>query len=153
MTSTQGQQIKPELPILSTPNAAENPRQVVDVFAYLESANEWLRKEEHAEYNPKEDFEWFTSAQIDTTNFEGQYVAIWKKRIAGNGATPLEAERVAKFHYGEQSRPTIVFVSPDDVSEDEKKQVEKSRQDIAAGKAKRYENVEEYLKSLDEESD
>lgn len=38
----------------------------------------------------------------------------------------------------------------DDITEEEKKQVEKSRQDIAAGRFKRYKNVKEYLKSLDD---
>lgn len=39
----------------------------------------------------------------------------------------------------------------DDVSEEEREQVEKSRHEIAAGKAKRYKNSAEYLKSLDEQ--
>jgi len=41
----------------------------------------------------------------------------------------------------------------DDVSEEEIEQVKTSGREIAEGKARRFKNVEEYLKTLDEESE
>ena len=65
-------------------------------------------------YDTKEDFDWFTSGQVETESFKGLYIAIWKKQIVGSGETPLEAERIAKAYHGDDCRPAVVYISNDD---------------------------------------
>lgn len=65
-------------------------------------------------YDTREDFDWFTSGQVETHSFKGQHIAIWKKQIVGSGETPLEAERIAKAYHGYDCRPAIVYIPKDD---------------------------------------
>jgi hypothetical protein len=62
------------------------------------------------DYDIKEDFDWFTSGQVETDSYKGKYIAIWRKQIVGDGATALEAERIARAHYGKDCRPAVVYV-------------------------------------------
>lgn len=69
---------------------------------------------EQQEYDIQEDFDWFTSGQVETDSFKGQHIAIWKKQIIGSGETPLEAERIAKAYYGNDCRPAVVYIPKDE---------------------------------------
>lgn len=62
------------------------------------------------EYNPAEDFKWFTSGEVDTSSFKGQYIAIWKKQIVGHAESAVEVERLAKAYCGENCTPAIVYI-------------------------------------------
>lgn len=112
MVSMKIQEI--ESPAIPTPNAVENLQLITDVKAYLESAEKLLKQQEQEQYDVKEDFDWFASGQVNTDSYKGQYIAIWRKMIVGNGSTAIEAERIAKFHYGEDCRPAIVYVAEDE---------------------------------------
>ena len=61
-------------------------------------------------YDTKEDFDWYTSGQVDTKSFIGKYIAIWRKQIVGQAETALEVERIAKAYYGPDCRPAIIYV-------------------------------------------
>ncbi len=61
-------------------------------------------------YDPKEDYNWFISGEVDVSSYRGKYIAIWKKQIVANGDTAIEVERLAKFYHGENSKPAIVYV-------------------------------------------
>lgn len=108
---------------------------VSDVFVELEEKNvkeyndmtngllEILSKAQTVEnidfdeqYDPVEDFKWFTSGDVDTRSFKGQYIAIWKKQIVGSGKTALEVERLAKAYYGSKCKPAIVYIPEDENS-------------------------------------
>jgi Family of unknown function (DUF5678) len=65
-------------------------------------------------YDTKEDFDCFTSGQLETDSFKGQHIAIWKKQVVGSGETPLEAERIAKAYYGDDCRPAVVYIPKDE---------------------------------------
>ncbi len=62
------------------------------------------------EYDPEEDFKWFTSGEVDTISFKGKYIAIWKKQIVGSGESAVEVERLAKAYCGENCTPAIVYI-------------------------------------------
>jgi hypothetical protein len=100
--------------VTSYQNDIANHLAIIDAKTYLASAEELLREQEQEQYDIKEDFDWFSSGQVNTDVYKGQYIAIWKKRIVGNGNTPLETERIAKFHCGENCRPAIVYIQKDD---------------------------------------
>jgi hypothetical protein len=61
-------------------------------------------------YDINEDFEWFTSGQVDVSGYRSKYIAIWKKQIVGSGDTALEVERLAKAYHGESCRPSIIYI-------------------------------------------
>jgi hypothetical protein len=65
-------------------------------------------------HDPLEDFNSYASGEIDTDSFKGQYVAIWKKQVAGNGRTALEAELLAKARFGSDAKPAVVYVAEDE---------------------------------------
>lgn len=68
------------------------------------------------DYDIKEDYEWFTSGQVEIDSYKGKYIAIWRKQIVGDGETAVEAERIARAHYGNECRPAIVYISENEDS-------------------------------------
>jgi len=66
------------------------------------------------QYDPSEDYKWFTSGQLDTSSFKGQYIAIWKKQVIGTGSTAEEVERLAKGLFSEDCKPAIIYIPKDE---------------------------------------
>lgn len=106
------------IPVLNTPvpiTEDENSKGYtlagLALFAFLTNA-QMLPLQEY--YDPIEDFNWFTSGKIEIESFRGQYIAIWKKQIVGNGRTALEAELLAKARFGNDCRPAVVYIPEDE---------------------------------------
>lgn len=64
-------------------------------------------------YNIREDFDWFASGQVETKDFRGKFIAIWRKQVVASGDTAVEAERVAMAYFGEDIRPAVVYIPKD----------------------------------------
>jgi hypothetical protein len=116
-----GLQTLPELPATPQPNMVQinNIPQMQTDFSLIIS--EVIRSQVKAtskeeEYDPREDFEWFTSGEANTEPFRKQYVAIWRRNIVANADTALEAERIAKILYGDNCRPAITYIPEDEMA-------------------------------------
>jgi hypothetical protein len=88
-----------------------------DYEFYAQSLFELLSKAQEVDtidlnelHDPREDYNWFVSGQVDVSSYRGKYIAIWKKQIVANGDTAVEVERVARYYHGENCKPAIVFV-------------------------------------------
>jgi hypothetical protein len=62
------------------------------------------------QHDINEDFRWFTSGEVDTHDYKGQFIAISRKQIVGYGESPLEAELMAKAIFGENCRPATAYI-------------------------------------------
>jgi hypothetical protein len=58
----------------------------------------------------EEDFRWFTSGELDTRDYKGQFIAVWRKQIVGYGESPSEAELMARANFGQNCRPATVYI-------------------------------------------
>jgi len=81
-----------------------------------------------------------------------------RSQLKENARTDYDAIIANWFYITQSLRSSISlwldsFADEDDVSEEEIEQVKTSRREIAEGKARRFQNAEEYLKTLDEESE
>jgi hypothetical protein len=157
------------LPAIPSLTDQRNPFLVNNVETYLESALQLLGtlsqlegnrliaakgSMKQGEYDPREDFNWYASGQVETTSFKGQHIAIWKKQIVGSGDTRLEAERIAKYYCGDDCRPVVVYILNDEESTEKRLSEEllKILDDLDSGKVNMViETASEFISNMNKD--
>ncbi len=102
--------------ILEEPNVKEYNDMTTSILELLSKAQTLDDNNISEQYDPIEDFKWYTSGNVDTSSFKGKYIAIWKKQIVGSGNTAIEVERLAKAYCGSQCKPAIIYIPEDETS-------------------------------------
>ncbi|MGN6347282.1 MAG: DUF5678 domain-containing protein [Candidatus Nitrosocosmicus sp.] len=63
----------------------------------------------------KDDFNWFVN-ELDTTSYQGKYIAIWNKHVVGVGDNAVEVDRQAKEKHGKCCNPAITYIPRDEIT-------------------------------------